>query len=110
MASLILRPPALTFLSRPPPPPPPLCSYNKQVLKAFPYPLTITALQFAIGSLWCCVMWLLRLHKRPEGNFIENVSCGQSWLCSTACVTSSLLSVPLLLALAPLHTRTSRQH
>lgn len=52
-------------------PPPPCRSYfniyNKQVLKAFPHPLTITALQFAIGSLIACTMWLLGLHKRPEG-------------------------------------------
>lgn len=67
------QPPFLTLL--PSSSPPSLRrSYNKQVLKAFPYPLTITALQFAIGSLWCCVMWLLRLHKKPEGNFVENVS------------------------------------
>ncbi len=49
------------------------CSFNKQVLKAFPYPITITALQFAIGSLLASTMWLLRLHKKPEGNLVENV-------------------------------------
>jgi solute carrier family 35 protein E1 len=52
-----------------------MCSYNKQVLKAFPYPVTITAFQFLIGSLLSCLMWLVGLHKKPEGNFVENVSC-----------------------------------
>lgn len=46
--------------------------FNKQVLKAFPYPITITALQFAIGSLLACTMWLLGLHKKPEGDVVEN--------------------------------------
>eukprot|EP00887_Chlorella_sp_A99_P002025 scaffold18.g2025.t1 len=41
--------------------------YNKQVLKSFPYPITITALQFAIGSVIACAMWGLGLHKKPEG-------------------------------------------
>ncbi|KAL4443710.1 hypothetical protein ABPG75_011447 [Micractinium tetrahymenae] len=48
--------------------------YNKQVLKAFPYPITITALQFAIGSLLASAMWLLGLHKKPEGNVVENAA------------------------------------
>ncbi|KAL4447200.1 hypothetical protein ABPG77_007233 [Micractinium sp. CCAP 211/92] len=48
--------------------------FNKQVLKAFPYPITITALQFAIGSLLASTMWLLRLHKKPEGNLVENAT------------------------------------
>lgn len=63
---------APTFLAQAPPP---LfeCSFNKQVLKAFPYPITITALQFAIGSLLACTMWLLGLHKKPEGDVVENV-------------------------------------
>lgn len=56
----------------------PDCSYNKQVLKVFPYPITITALQFLVGSLIASTMWLLRLHKRPEGSFVENVSAGLS--------------------------------
>lgn len=35
------------------------------MLKSFPYPLTCTAIQFGIGGLLACTMWLLRLHDRP---------------------------------------------
>ena len=40
--------------------------YNKKALKAFPYPLTCTAIQFGIGSLMALTMWALRLHERPK--------------------------------------------
>lgn len=39
--------------------------YNKQVLKVFPYPITITSLQFAVGSVIALFMWTTGLHKRP---------------------------------------------
>ena len=42
------------------------CSYNKKALKAFPYPLTCTAIQFGVGSLMALTMWALRLHERPQ--------------------------------------------
>ena len=48
-------------------------SYNKQLLKGFPYPVTITAFQFLVGGLLACAMWLTRLHKKAEGSFVENV-------------------------------------
>lgn len=68
--------------------------YNKQVLKAFPFPLTITAFQFGMGSTIATIMWILGLHKPPEtdagtlktisplavihtlGNALTNVSLG----------------------------------
>lgn len=59
----------------PPSAPPPNCSYNKQVLKTFPHPLTITAFQFFIGSLVSLTMWTLGLHKKPQAS-TENVSRG----------------------------------
>ncbi|XP_057442937.1 triose phosphate/phosphate translocator, non-green plastid, chloroplastic-like [Lotus japonicus] len=40
--------------------------YNKQVLKAFHYPVTITAVQFAVGTVLVSVMWGLNLYKRPK--------------------------------------------
>ncbi|KAM7273722.1 hypothetical protein ACFE04_028386 [Oxalis oulophora] len=40
--------------------------YNKQVLKAFHYPVTITAIQFAVGSVLVGLMWTLNLYKRPK--------------------------------------------
>ncbi|KAJ7298628.1 hypothetical protein O6H91_Y521600 [Diphasiastrum complanatum] len=40
--------------------------YNKQVLKAFPFPITITELQFAIGSVLVLLMWGSGIHKRPS--------------------------------------------
>ena len=43
------------------------------MLKEFAHPLTLTALQFGVGSLLAGAMWLLGLHKKPEGNFLENV-------------------------------------
>lgn len=69
--------------------------YNKKVLKAFPYPLTCTAIQFGVGSLLALTMWALRVHPRPNldsatikkisplavvhslGNTLTNVSLGR---------------------------------
>jgi solute carrier family 35 protein E1 len=50
--------------------------YNKKALKAFPYPLTCTAIQFGIGSLMALTMWALRLHERPklEEDTLKNIS------------------------------------
>lgn len=53
--------------------------YNKQVLKAFPHPLTVTSVQFAVGSVIACGMWALGLHKRPESG-LEAVRGGPGWL------------------------------
>ena len=50
------------------------CSYNKKALKAFPYPLTCTAIQFGVGSLMALTMWTLRLHERPKLEE-DTVSC-----------------------------------
>ncbi|KAK6123476.1 hypothetical protein DH2020_042782 [Rehmannia glutinosa] len=40
--------------------------YNKQVLKAFHYPLTVTLVQFAVGTVLVTLMWTLNLYKRPK--------------------------------------------
>ncbi|CAI9787307.1 unnamed protein product [Fraxinus pennsylvanica] len=40
--------------------------YNKQVLKAFPYPVTVTLVQFAVGSVLVMIMWTFNLYKRPK--------------------------------------------
>ncbi|XP_039125748.1 phosphoenolpyruvate/phosphate translocator 1, chloroplastic-like [Dioscorea cayenensis subsp. rotundata] len=40
--------------------------YNKQVLKVFQYPITITSLQFAVGTALVLVMWATNLHKKPK--------------------------------------------
>ncbi|GMY14857.1 phosphoenolpyruvate/phosphate translocator 1, chloroplastic-like [Fagus crenata] len=40
--------------------------YNKQVLKVFPYPVTVTTGQFAIGTVIVSLMWGLNLYKRPK--------------------------------------------
>lgn len=40
--------------------------YNKQVLKVFPNPITVTTVQFAVGSVIVFFMWTLNLHKRPK--------------------------------------------
>jgi hypothetical protein len=73
------NPPILRPLARPTAclPPPCPCSYNKQVLRVFPFPLTITAFQFLVGAVLASAMWLVGLHKKPEGNFVDTVS----WRC-----------------------------
>lgn len=43
-----------------------LLSFFSQVLKVFPYPITITLLQFAVGSLIVPLMWLTGLHEAPK--------------------------------------------
>ncbi|CAJ1975126.1 unnamed protein product [Sphenostylis stenocarpa] len=40
--------------------------YNKQVLKAFHYPVTVTLVQFAVGTVLVAFMWGLNLYKRPK--------------------------------------------
>ena len=37
-----------------------------QVLKAFHYPFTITAVQFAVGTVLVLFMWGFNLYKRPK--------------------------------------------
>ncbi|GMH21493.1 hypothetical protein Nepgr_023335 [Nepenthes gracilis] len=39
---------------------------NKQVLKVYPFPITVTAVQFAVGTLLIMFMWTLNLYKRPK--------------------------------------------
>ncbi|WOG84128.1 hypothetical protein DCAR_0103309 [Daucus carota subsp. sativus] len=69
--------------------------YNKQVLKAFPYPATLTALQFGCGTLMVLIMWGFNLHPTPKlkrsqvvpvltlglihtiGNVLTNISLGK---------------------------------
>ncbi|KAF5933171.1 hypothetical protein HYC85_029342 [Camellia sinensis] len=40
--------------------------YNKQVLKVFPYPITITTAQFAVGTILVLFMWTSNLYRRPK--------------------------------------------
>ncbi|KFK24184.1 hypothetical protein AALP_AAs68745U000400 [Arabis alpina] len=40
--------------------------YNKQVLKALHAPMTLTLVQFAVGSVLITFMWALNLYKRPK--------------------------------------------
>lgn len=40
--------------------------YNKQVLKALHAPMTVTLVQFAVGSVLITTMWALNLYKRPK--------------------------------------------
>eukprot|EP00249_Psilotum_nudum_P010544 c22604_g1_i1 orf=250-1566(-) len=39
--------------------------YNKQVLKVFQFPITVTLFQFAIGSVIVLLMWTSRIYKMP---------------------------------------------
>ncbi|PHT53838.1 Phosphoenolpyruvate/phosphate translocator 1, chloroplastic [Capsicum baccatum] len=40
--------------------------YNKQVLKVFQFPVTVTLAQFGVGSILVILMWTLNLYKRPK--------------------------------------------
>ncbi|NP_001150021.1 Phosphoenolpyruvate/phosphate translocator 2, chloroplastic [Zea mays] len=40
--------------------------YNKQVLKVFPYPINITEVQFAVGTVAALFMWITGIIKRPK--------------------------------------------
>ncbi|KAK9684749.1 hypothetical protein RND81_10G229100 [Saponaria officinalis] len=40
--------------------------YNKQVLKAFHFPMTVTLVQFAVGSVFVIFMWMFNLYKKPN--------------------------------------------
>ncbi|XP_030531010.1 phosphoenolpyruvate/phosphate translocator 2, chloroplastic-like [Rhodamnia argentea] len=69
--------------------------YNKQVLKAYPFPATVTAFQFGCGTVIILLMWASRLHPFPKltrsqlgavlplavahtmGNLLTNVSLGR---------------------------------
>nr|GMD01161.1 phosphoenolpyruvate/phosphate translocator 2, chloroplastic-like [Ipomoea batatas] len=68
---------------------------NKQVLKAYPFPATITAFQFGCGTLLVFLMWAFNLHPKPNirrsqfaaifslaalhtvGNLLTNISLGR---------------------------------
>ncbi|WVZ20041.1 hypothetical protein V8G54_007363 [Vigna mungo] len=39
---------------------------NCKVLKAFHYPVTVTVVQFAVGTVLVAIMWGLNLYKRPK--------------------------------------------
>ncbi|XP_057447433.1 phosphoenolpyruvate/phosphate translocator 2, chloroplastic-like [Lotus japonicus] len=69
--------------------------YNKQVLKVYPFPATVTAFQFGFASLMINLIWTLNLHPRPNitrsqflsilplalahtmGNLLTNISLGK---------------------------------
>ena len=40
--------------------------WNKQVLKAYTFPVTGTFVQFGVGLVLASSMWLLRLKKAPQ--------------------------------------------
>ncbi|XP_057853395.2 phosphoenolpyruvate/phosphate translocator 1, chloroplastic isoform X1 [Cryptomeria japonica] len=40
--------------------------YNKQVLKAYSFPITITNFQFVVGTVMVLFLWSTGLHKRPK--------------------------------------------
>lgn len=69
--------------------------FNKQVLKVFPHPVTLTAFQFGCGTFLVLLMWTLNLHPKPKinksqftaifllglghtlGNLLTNISIGK---------------------------------
>ena len=69
--------------------------YNKQILKSFPYPVTVTLIELGVGSALICAMWASGAKKPPTltkemlkpivplavihavGNLLTNVSLGK---------------------------------
>ena len=69
--------------------------YNKQILKTFPYPVTVTLIELGVGSALICAMWASGAKKPPTltkemlkpiaplavihavGNLLTNVSLGK---------------------------------
>ncbi|KAI9078084.1 hypothetical protein K1719_040009 [Acacia pycnantha] len=69
--------------------------YNKQVLKVYPFPATVTAFQFGYTSLMVTLIWTLNLYPKPKisrsqlvaifplavahtiGNLLTNISFGK---------------------------------
>ncbi|XP_008230576.1 PREDICTED: phosphoenolpyruvate/phosphate translocator 2, chloroplastic isoform X2 [Prunus mume] len=69
--------------------------YNKQVLKVYPFPATMTAFQFGCGTVMISLMWAFNLYPRPNitrsqlgaivplavahtmGNLLTNISLGK---------------------------------
>ena len=69
--------------------------YNKQILKMFPYPVTVTLIELGVGSALICAMWASGAKKPPTltkemlkpiaplavihavGNLLTNVSLGK---------------------------------
>lgn len=45
--------------------------FNKQVLKVFPYPATVSLFQFGCGTVLVLLMWALNLHHRPTMNISQ---------------------------------------
>lgn len=41
-------------------------TFISQVLKVFPFPATVTGIQFAVGTVLVTLMWSLNLYKRPK--------------------------------------------
>ncbi|THF99059.1 hypothetical protein TEA_018802 [Camellia sinensis var. sinensis] len=41
-------------------------TFCSQVLKVFPYPITITTVQFAVGTILVLFMWTSNLYRRPK--------------------------------------------
>lgn len=40
--------------------------FNKQILKVYPFPATVTAFQFGCGTVLVILMWAFNLYKRPK--------------------------------------------
>ncbi|XP_042496571.1 phosphoenolpyruvate/phosphate translocator 1, chloroplastic-like isoform X2 [Macadamia integrifolia] len=40
--------------------------YNKQVLKVYPFPVTVSTFQFFTGTVLVILMWAFNLHNRPK--------------------------------------------
>lgn len=40
--------------------------YNKQVLKVYQFPVTVSLVQFAVGTVLVLLMWGLNLYKKPK--------------------------------------------
>jgi solute carrier family 35 protein E1 len=51
----------------------PAAIMNKKTLSVFPYPWVLSWVQIAVGAVFMCIMWKLRLFKPPEGGFTKEM-------------------------------------
>ncbi len=46
---------------------------NKRTLSVFPYPWVLSWIQIAVGAVFMCIMWKIKVFKPPEGGFTKEM-------------------------------------
>jgi hypothetical protein len=73
---------------------PPNCPYDRQVLKALPYPINITTVQFAVGTVVALFMWITGILKRPKISGAQvNIVSSYGFSVYTQCTKMNILCI-----------------